>query len=219
MIEVERLTKLYTLGRERVDALWGVDLSLERGGFMAVTGSSGSGKSTLMNILGCLDTPTSGSYKLDGEDVSKLEPNRLSQIRNTKIGFVFQSFNLLSRLTAVENVGMPLTFRGEGPAERRDKAVAALEAVGLSGRLSHKPGELSGGQQQRVAIARAIVTDPAIILADEPTGNLDKRSGEEILELLLELNSRGVTIILITHDQDVAARAKRCVVLSDGRVV
>jgi putative ABC transport system ATP-binding protein len=219
VIEIDNITKLYSLGRGRVEALRGVDLKVKKGGFLAVSGSSGSGKTTLMNILGCLDTPTRGRYVLDNEDVSTLDAESLSKIRNEKIGFVFQNFNLLGRLSAVENVEMPLVFRGENNQIRRGKAVKALEEVGLSNRISHRPKELSGGQQQRVAIARAIVTDPSVVLADEPTGNLDRHSGEEILEILLDLNSRGTTIVLITHDPEVAKRASERIILSDGKIV
>lgn len=218
MISMSGVTKQYRSPAGRVDALRGIDLDIPRGDFVAIVGASGSGKTTLMNILGCLDAPSGGRYLLDGEDVSALGRSRLARLRSSKIGFVFQSFNLLARMTALENVEMPLIFRGEDPAVRRRKASEALECVGLSHRLVHKPQELSGGQQQRVAIARAIVTNPAVILADEPTGNLDAASGEEILALLLSLHAQGATVVLITHDPKTAARSRHSIRLTDGLI-
>ncbi len=217
MIELEGATKVYWQGDTELRALDGVSLRIETGDFVAIMGPSGSGKSTMMNILGCLDIPTDGRYKLDGVDVVSLSDNQLAEIRNRKIGFVFQSFNLIPRTSAVRNVELPMVYAGTG--ERRTKATAALERVGLGSRVSHLPNELSGGQQQRVAIARAIVTDPVMILADEPTGNLDSHSTEEIMKLLVELNDTGRTVVLITHEDEVAAWAKRVIVLRDGKVV
>jgi len=219
LIEMKNITKSYQMGTNSVEALRGIDLKIGDGDFVSIVGASGSGKTTLMNIIGCLDTPTSGIYMLDGEVVTSLARDRLAELRSRKIGFVFQNFNLLSRLTALENVEMPLIFRGEAPAVRREKAAEALERVGLLKRMSHKPHELSGGQQQRVAIARAIVTEPSVILADEPTGNLDTVSGQEILKLLMSLNASGTTVILITHDQQIASLSHGRVRLSDGLIV
>jgi putative ABC transport system ATP-binding protein len=213
------ITKKYHFGANPVEALRGIDLKISEGDFAAIVGASGSGKTTLMNIIGCLDAPTAGRYLLDGDDVSSLGRDRLAELRSRKIGFVFQNFNLLNRLSALENVEMPLIFRGEDRALRREKAKAALDRVGLLHRLEHKPQELSGGQQQRVAIARAIVTDPAVILADEPTGNLDTASGQEIIDLLISLNALGTTVVLITHDPKTAARSCRSIRLSDGMIV
>jgi putative ABC transport system ATP-binding protein len=213
------ITKKYHFGANPVEALRGIDLKISEGDFAAIVGASGSGKTTLMNIIGCLDAPTAGRYLLDGDDVSSLGRDRLAELRSRKIGFVFQNFNLLNRLSALENVEMPLIFRGEDRALRREKAKAALDRVGLLHRLEHKPQELSGGQQQRVAIARAIVTDPAVILADEPTGNLDTASGQEIIDLLISLNALGTTVVLITHDPKTAARSRRSIRLSDGMIV
>ena len=218
MIILERITKTYRMGKVEVPALQGVDLSVEDGEFIAIMGASGSGKSTLMNIIGCLDVPTSERYLLDGTDVAKLDDDHLAQIRNRKIGFVFQSFNLIPRTTALHNVEMPLIYAGEG--HRTVRATAALGAVGLADRIHHQPTELSGGQQQRAAIARALVTNPAILLADEPTGNLDSASSVEIMKLLAELNAeQGRTIVLITHELDIARFARRVVELRDGMVV
>jgi putative ABC transport system ATP-binding protein len=218
VIVANAITKVYKMGELEVCALCGVSLRIERGEVVSIMGPSGSGKSTLMNILGCLDLPTSGEYILDSEEVSSLSDDQLADIRNRKVGFVFQSFNLLSRTTALANVELPLRYAGlrEG---RKDRAKAALESVGLNDRMLHKPTELSGGQQQRVAIARALVNDPAIIMADEPTGNLDSKVGKEIISLLLDLNrKKGTTLIIITHDSTVAAQTQRIIHLRDGLV-
>ena len=220
VIEVQDVERVYRLGEDvEVRALAGVSLRIARGEFVAIMGSSGSGKSTLMHILGCLDAPTAGRYLLDGVDVRDISEDDLADLRNRKIGFVFQSFNLVARTTALANVELPLAYAGLGRRERRARAVAALAAVGMEDRAHHLPSELSGGQQQRAAVARAIVTDPAIVLADEPTGNLDSRSTEEILAVFARLNAEGRTIVLITHESDVAARARRVVRLGDGRVL
>ncbi|OLC13441.1 MAG: ABC transporter ATP-binding protein [Chloroflexi bacterium] len=218
MITLEAVTKTYRMGKVEVQALRGIDVHVESGDFVAIMGASGSGKSTLMNIIGCLDVPTSGRYLLDGTDVARLDDDRLAIIRNRKIGFVFQSFNLIPRTTALHNVEMPLIY--SGAPNRRPRALEALQAVGLANRADHQPTELSGGQQQRAAIARALVTDPAILLADEPTGNLDSASSVEIMKLLAELNDQHArTIVLITHERDIAAFAKRTVELRDGLIV
>ncbi|MFB3137872.1 MAG: ABC transporter ATP-binding protein [Phycisphaerales bacterium] len=205
-------------GSVLVDALSGIDLRIEVGEYIAVMGASGSGKSTLMNILGCLDRPTAGSYRLDGGDVSSMSDDELSRIRREKIGFVFQAYNLISELNALENVEVPLFYQGVSRAERHRRGVAKLEQVGLGDRLSHRPSELSGGEQQRVAIARALVNNPAVIMADEPTGNLDSKTGQTILELLSTLHSQGMTIIVVTHDERIAGHCQRIVLLRDGRI-
>jgi putative ABC transport system ATP-binding protein len=219
VIETENLTKIYGEGENRVEALAGVSLKVERGGWVAVVGPSGSGKSTLMNLLGLLDRPTSGSYVLDGREVSGLRGGEVTNARRELIGFVFQSYNLLPRQSARKNVELPLVYAGVHGAERKKRALEALERVELSDRTDHKPPELSGGQKQRAAIARALVNRPAILLADEPTGNLDTKSGEGILDLFGELNADGTTLIVVTHDMEVAARADRIVEVRDGRVV
>jgi len=220
VIRTEGLVKTYVSGTNEVHALRGIDLTIGRGELVAIMGTSGSGKSTLMNLLGCLDSPTSGSFELDGVRVDGLDKNELAAIRNQKLGFVFQGFNLLPRTSAVENVELPLLYDRSG--RKRDTkalAVKALERVGLGGRLDHQPSELSGGQQQRVAIARALVTQPALVLADEPTGNLDSRTTVEVMALFQELNDEGVTIVLVTHEPEVAAYAKRVVEVRDGRII
>lgn len=219
VIFTEHLVKIYKLGDYEIHALKGIDLSIEKGAFVAIMGPSGSGKSTLMNILGCLDRPTEGRYLLDGEDVSSLDRDNLARIRNSKIGFVFQSFNLLSRTTALENVELPLLYNGSHSKDLTERALQALSLVGLEGREHHYPNKLSGGQQQRVAIARALVNDPAMILADEPTGNLDTRTSVEVMDIFQSLNQKGITIILITHERDIAAYAKRNITFRDGKIV
>lgn len=218
MIELVNISKIYRTGAVAVKALDGVSLTVQPGEMVAIMGPSGSGKTTLMNIIGCLDVPTEGRYLLEGKEVSRLKEDELAEIRNKKIGFVFQNFNLLPRLTALENVELPLIYRGMGAAERRERAEKALTMVGLADRMHHRPSELSGGQQQRVAIARALAGDPPIILADEPTGNLDSRAGAEVMTILKELNRNGKTVILITHDSQIANQAGRIIRIRDGRI-
>ncbi len=218
LISIESLAKDYLLGSTRVEALRGLDLAVEPGEYLAIMGPSGSGKSTLMNLIGCLDTPTRGSYHLEGKEISSLDDRQLAAIRNRKIGFIFQTFNLLPRMSALQNVELPLVYRGLPPARRRRAATEALRAVGLADRASHRPSELSGGQRQRAAIARALVIKPSLLLADEPTGNLDSVTGGEILDLFDRLNREGQTVILVTHEDEVAERARRRVVLRDGRI-
>lgn len=218
LITIKDMCKIYNPGENEVRALDHIDLTIDKGEFVAIIGQSGSGKSTLMNMLGCLDIPTSGDYYLNGSDVSSLEDDELSDIRNHEIGFIFQGFNLIAGLTALENVELPLMYRGISKSKREKMAVTALDKVGLASRMTHKPAEMSGGQQQRVAIARAIAQAPPIILADEPTGNLDSHSTSEILEILKSLYQEGRTIILITHDNEIAAQAKRVVKIKDGKI-
>lgn len=219
VLEAREVTKTYVLDEITVNALCGVDLRVHTGEMLAIMGPSGSGKSTLMHMVGLLDRPTSGTITIDGEDVSRMEPNELASVRNRRIGFVFQAFNLLARTTALENVELPLIYAGASAGERARRAKAALESVGLGERLSHMPNQLSGGQQQRVAIARALVTEPSIVLADEPTGNLDSRSGVEVMAFLQDLNDSGITIVLVTHDAHVADHAQRVVEIKDGRII
>ncbi len=219
MIRAENIRKVYKNGKIEVEALKGVDLFVKKGEFVSIMGASGSGKSTFMNILGCLDTMTSGKYYLDGEDISKITGNQLAYIRNKKIGFVFQSFNLLPKLTAIQNVELPMIYGGVPPKERHRRALEAMEKVGLGERIDHKPNEMSGGQRQRVAIARSLVNDPAIILADEPTGNLDSKSSVEIVDIFQKLNKEGATIVMVTHEPDIAAYTKRIVTFKDGLIL
>jgi len=221
LIETKALSKVYGSGEIAVAALDGVDVGVAAGEFVAIMGPSGSGKSTLMNILGCLDRPTAGHYILDEQDVSRLDKMELAYVRNHKIGFIFQSFNLLPRISALKNVTLPMLYGGNGlhPEEREERAMAALESVGLANRAHHRPSEMSGGQRQRVAIARALVNDPPLILADEPTGNLDTRSSEEIMEILHNLHSRGRTIAMVTHEPDIAAHTQRVICIRDGQVM
>lgn len=218
MIEVTNVTKVYQMGEMEVHALRGVSLQINKGDFVTIMGPSGSGKSTIMNVLGCLDSPTEGRYTLNDQDVSHLSDTQLAHIRNREIGFVFQQFNLLPRTTALRQVELPLMYSGVPTRERRERAKGALEAVGLGDRLGHKPDELSGGQQQRVAIARALVTQPSIIMADEPTGNLDTQSGNEVLCLFQQLNEQGITLIFVTHDPEIAAYSRRVIHLRDGLI-
>jgi len=219
IIKVENLSKVYDTGKIQVEALRNVNLEIEKKEYVAIMGASGSGKSTLMNILGCLDRLTEGKYMLDGVDVSTLDDNQLAAIRNKKVGFVFQAFNLLPRLSALGNVELPMVYSGMSYSERTEKAKIALNKVGLSDRVHHRPNELSGGQKQRVAIARALVNNPAIILADEPTGNLDTKSSEEIMDIFEGLNNEGVTIVMVTHEKDIAQHTKRAVVFRDGEII
>ena len=216
MIEIQDITKVYRMGDTELRALDGVSLRVEEGDWVAIMGPSGSGKSTLMNVIGCLDQPTSGSYKLDDQEVGRMNDEQLAAVRNRKIGFVFQTFNLLSRTTALQNVELPLVYAGA--KDRRSKAVAVLERVGLGDRLNHRPNELSGGQQQRVAIARALINEPAIILADEPTGNLDSHAGAEIMEIFHQLHAQGMTLVMVTHDPDIGSQCKRIVHIKDGQI-
>jgi putative ABC transport system ATP-binding protein len=219
LISVVDLAKDYVMGDTRVQALRGVSLEIAAGEFVAVMGPSGSGKSTFMNLLGCLDQPSGGRYHLDGEEVSRLDGDRLAQVRNRKLGFVFQHFNLLPRTTALDNVALPLLYAGAGTEERRRRASERLHQVGLGGRMEHHPSQLSGGQQQRVAIARALVNDPALVLADEPTGALDSHTSIEIMALLQQLNRDGITVVLVTHEHDIAAHAGRIISFRDGAVI
>ena len=219
LIEIRNMYKIYEMGSEEVHALDGVDLTIEEKEFVAIIGASGSGKSTLMNMIGCLDTPTSGTYLLDGEDISSFPDRRLAKVRNQKIGFIFQQFNLFKKLTAFENVERPAKYSGISRQERRARALEAIEKVGLTDRMHHKPVELSGGQQQRVAIARSLVNRPPVLLADEPTGNLDSKSSREIIDMIRQLHRAGNTIILITHDPGVAEQADRVLNISDGRII
>lgn len=218
LIEIEGISKIYEIGNQVVKALNEVSLNIKTNEYVALMGPSGSGKSTLMNVLGCLDTPTSGYYELNGTDVSRLEDSDLAQIRNKEIGFVFQTFNLLPRYSALDNVALPLIYAGMNKAQRYERAEEALNLVALSDRMSHRPNELSGGQRQRVAIARALVNKPSIILADEPTGNLDSKTSHDIMELFDEIHGNGNTIILVTHEEDIAQRAKRIIRLRDGKI-
>ena len=218
LIHIENMKKIYNPGENEVRALDGIDLDIEKGDLVAIVGHSGSGKSTLMNMLGCLDTPTSGKYVLDGQDVASMTDNQLADVRNKEIGFIFQGFNLISNLDAVGNVELPLVYRGVSKNERKQLAMEALNSVGLEDRMKHKPNEMSGGQQQRVAVARAVAAKPPIILADEPTGNLDTKSTQEIMEILKELHRSGRTVIIITHDEEIASQAHRVIRILDGRI-
>ncbi|UCC90503.1 MAG: ABC transporter ATP-binding protein [Dehalococcoidia bacterium] len=217
MIELENITKVYRMGKVEVPALRGISLSIAKGEMVAIIGASGSGKSTLLNIIGCLDRPTSGGYLFDGADVSQLNDNRLAGMRNKKFGFVFQEYNLLSRATALSNVELPLIYGGGG--NRNKRAMEALEKVGLGARAKHKPTELSGGEQQRVAIARALVNNPALILADEPTGNLDSKTSAEIMSIFRQLNQEGITVVVVTHEADIASQSQRIIRLHDGEII
>ena len=218
LIHIENMKKIYNPGENEVRALDGIDLDIEKGDLVAIVGHSGSGKSTLVNMLGCLDTPTSGKYVLDGQDVASMTDNQLADVRNKEIGFIFQGFNLISNLDAVGNVELPLVYRGVSKNERKQLAMEALKSVGLEDRMKHKPNEMSGGQQQRVAVARAVAAKPPIILADEPTGNLDTKSTQEIMEILKELHRSGRTVIIITHDEEIASQAHRVIRILDGRI-
>jgi len=219
MIVATDIVRSYDLDGVTVPALRGVSLTVEEGDYMAIVGTSGSGKSTLMHLLGALDRPTSGTLLIDGRDVSTLGPAEMARLRNETIGFVFQSFHLLPRTTARDNVALPLVYRGTGRRERRERAAAMLDRVGLAHRVDHRPNQMSGGEQQRVAIARALITSPSVLLADEPTGNLDSATGQQVLTLLESLNAEGVAVVLVTHDRDVAARARRQIVMKDGQIV
>jgi len=219
LIDIRDLRKTYVMGTEEVHALDGVTLSVEKGEFVSIMGASGSGKSTLMNLVGCLDTPSSGSYRLNEREVAEMDDNQLAEIRNREIGFIFQTFNLLPRTTALLNVELPLVYAGVSRSERHQRAEEALESVGLKDRMTHMPNQLSGGQRQRVAVARALVTKPSIILADEPTGNLDSKTTEDLMGLLQELNERGHTLLLVTHEQEIGERANRIIRLKDGKVL
>jgi len=219
LISVRDLSKIYEVGTQTVPAIQGVDLDIQAGEYVAIMGSSGSGKSTLMNMLGCLDSPTRGTYRLNGTEVSTMSDDELAEIRNREIGFVFQTFNLLPRSTAVQNVELPLVYAGVGASERAHRVHKAIDAVGLSERRAHKPNELSGGQCQRVAIARALVNNPSLILADEPTGNLDSVTSDEIMDILDGLNQQGHTVVIVTHENDIAARCQRVIRLHDGRII
>ena len=218
VIQIRDLTRVYDMGAEKVHALRGVSVEIRRNEYVAIMGPSGSGKSTLMNVIGCLDTPTSGEYWLNGQEVSRMPDDALARVRNREIGFVFQTFNLLPRASALQNVELPLVYGGVAARARRDRARAALDRVGLGDRMDHRPNELSGGQRQRVAIARALVNEPAILLADEPTGNLDSATSEEIMRVFETLHAQGQTVIMVTHEADIAAHAARVVVLRDGRI-
>lgn len=218
LIHIENMKKIYNPGENEVRALDGIDLDIEKGDLVAIVGHSGSGKSTLMNMLGCLDTPTSGKYVLDGQDVASMTDNQLADVRNKEIGFIFQGFNLISNLDAVGNVELPLVYRGVSKNERKQLAMEALKSVGLEDRMKHKPNEMSGGQQQRVAVARAVAAKPPIILADEPTGNLDTKSTQEIMEILKELHRSDRTVIIITHDEEIASQTHRVIRILDGRI-
>lgn len=219
MIDLKKITKTYDMGSVQVEVLRGISLHVDEGEFLAIVGPSGSGKSTLMNMIGCLDTPTTGEYYLDGKEISTYNEKQLSKIRNQKIGFIFQKFNLLPKLSALENVELPLIYRGMSHKERRQRSIDALTKVGLEDRMNHKPTELSGGQQQRVAIARALAGDPPVLLADEPTGNLDSKSGNDVMNLIKQLSKEGKTIVLITHDSEIAMEAKRTITIKDGMLI